>query len=244
MATKDGVSTASTVTNTTGDEDDTMIQSGLPETTYFYDQGNLRLLIRSEEDTEDCGVTHIFVVSSHVMSLMCGPWSAMLDPERHFTEANYDTISLYGDDPSALKILFRIAHLQFDLVPRSLTVNELMHVSVVVDKYQAMKLVQLFLSSWGESFAAETNQGSDAYEDWLCIAWVFGWDEIFELATTNIILDCTTNVEGGLMDSKGVKIRELLPCDILGIVPPLKHVLPFSLTDTQVLQMTYSEFAM
>lgn len=214
MAAEDAVSTASTVTS---GGDGTIMQSGLPEITYFYDQGNLRLLIRSEDDLEDCGAKHIFVVSSHVMSLMCGPWSAMLDPEKQFAEANSDTISLYGDNPSALKILFRIAHLQFDLVPKILTMNELLHVSVVVDKYQAMELVLPFLSSWAQSFAAEITQGSDAYESWLCIAWVFGWDDIFELATTNIILDCTTNAEGRLMDSQGVNIREILPCNILGI---------------------------
>ena len=102
-----------------------------PKVIYFDDCGDKRLLVDST----------ILVVSSKMMSLVSDPFKAILSLDGAFSEAqlgNNDPISLLEDDLHALTILLWIAHLHFNKVPIHLEFLELIAVTVLTDKYQAV----------------------------------------------------------------------------------------------------------
>lgn len=81
-------------------------------------------------DTQD------FVVSSRAMCLASPVWRAMFDPHGHWTKQSSGVADLPEDDPDALLILLRIAHLQFSRLPEKLADYEhLLQLAVLCNKY-------------------------------------------------------------------------------------------------------------
>lgn len=77
-----------------------------------------------------------FVVSSKVMCLASPVWRAMLDPQGHWAKQPSGVFSLLEDDPDALLIILRIAHLQFSDLPDALVIyKHLVQLAVLCDKY-------------------------------------------------------------------------------------------------------------
>lgn len=86
--------------------------------------------------------TQDFVVSSKVMCLASPVWRAMFDPRGPWVKQSSSSSSgesifnLPEDDPDALLILLRIAHLHFSDLPDALVVYEhLLQLAVLCDKY-------------------------------------------------------------------------------------------------------------
>ena len=81
-------------------------------------------------DTQD------FVVSSRAMCLASPVWRAMFDPHGHWAKQSSGVVDLPEDDPDALLILLRIAHLQFSRLPEELAGYEhLLQLAVLCNKY-------------------------------------------------------------------------------------------------------------
>lgn len=96
--------------------------------TIFLDpSGDMRLITSTQE----------FVVSSKVMCLASRVWRAMCDPQGPWAKQSSEGIfNLPEDDPDALLILLRIAHLQFSDLPDAIVVYEhLLQLAVLCDKY-------------------------------------------------------------------------------------------------------------
>ena len=97
--------------------------------------GDLRL----HTDTQE------FVVSSKVMCLASPVWRAMFDPQGPWAKQASDTFNLPEDDPNALLIILRIAHLQFSELPDVLVVYEhLLQLAVLCDKYGSALILDGF----------------------------------------------------------------------------------------------------
>ena len=99
--------------------------------------GDLRL----QTDTQD------FIVSSKAMCLASPVWRAMLDPQGPWAKQASDTykLPLPDDDPNALLIILRIAHLQFSELPDVLVVYEdLLQLAVLCDKYGSVLILDGF----------------------------------------------------------------------------------------------------
>lgn len=136
------------------------------------------------------------------MSFACDAWSKMLAPNGGFKESQETDgkrhISM-EDNPDSLALLLRIAHLKFDKVPRTLSLDALYEVAVLTDKYFATSLVRPWIREWSNQLKQSDqlrwiNQ-SEAVNNagyirslstwerlplkWLWIAWEFGDEDLF-----------------------------------------------------------------
>ena len=153
-----------------------MEPTGEPTTVYLDPSGDLRLLVEYEDKQTLITVTNTFVVSSQVMCLASPVWRAMLDPNGHFMEAQ-DTSKdrkarLLGDDPNALLLVLRIAHLDFKNLPSKLDDQEVWHLADLCDKYDIVKLVRPWITKWMQPMGRYVFAKVDPndHERWLFVA--------------------------------------------------------------------------
>lgn len=92
--------------------------------------GNLTLIVGEQKQR--------IVVSREVVLGICKPWEAMFT---RFIEASQTEVELSDDDPTAVTIICTIAHLHFDDLPLSLTLQELHGLPTFCDKYDTTALV-------------------------------------------------------------------------------------------------------
>ncbi|GME62712.1 hypothetical protein GTA08_BOTSDO02876 [Neofusicoccum parvum] len=132
---------------------------------YFDPHGDVCLLVQDESDKDKVGR---FIVSSKALTFACEAWNRMLGPDGHFMEAQpidgMREIPL-SDNPSALAILLNIAHLRFKEVPRTLSFDDLLEVSVLTDRYGATTLVKPWVADWIKSLENTVEQYGN--EEWL-----------------------------------------------------------------------------
>lgn len=118
--------------------------------TVFDPEGNAKVIICSEEGTDETRGKVVFKVSSKVMKLFCEPWKAMLNSKSGFTEWIDGAITFHGDNAEVLSTPLRIAHLQFDEVPETICIDDLLEIAILTDKYQAKKMIRSFPSACAE----------------------------------------------------------------------------------------------
>lgn len=150
------------------------------KTIFVLETGDLRLLA-SHSDGPCC-----YVVSSHAMSFASPVWKKFLNPPfprlsnngEKMTNKGCKEIDFSEDNIEALLPLLHIAHLQFSVVPQTLSFKTLLEVAVLCDKYDCVELVKPWLPSW---LVKENTQSQvRGNEQWLFIAWVFNREKIFE----------------------------------------------------------------
>jgi len=88
------------------------------------------------------------------------------------------------DDRDALEYIFKVLHHRLELLPvadKSLMVE----VAAVCDKYELHSAIQHIADKY---FLSRAQSASDGYSDWLFIAYVFGYDDVFTKASLELIL--------------------------------------------------------
>ena len=90
------------------------------------------------------------------------------------------------DNMDALLILLQIVHLQFAKVPKSLSYNTLLGVTLMCDQYDCRNLVKPWLADWMKEEWHESNIGGQ--EGWLFIAYYFGRQDVFPMLATTCAL--------------------------------------------------------
>lgn len=86
---------------------------------------------------------HLILASSYFNRMLTGPW------KENSVEPGCDyTISARDWDVEALLILMNIIHGQARKVPRKLSTELLAKVSVIVDYYQCIEVVEIFVDRW------------------------------------------------------------------------------------------------
>ena len=85
-----------------------------------------------------------FVVLSSATRLSNPVLHCMLHPESGFSEGHSvdHKVSFPEDDAPSFHILLRIAHLQFAKLPESMTIDELYHLTVLCEKYDAVSTLR------------------------------------------------------------------------------------------------------
>tara|TARA_R110002060_G_scaffold31897_3_gene42533 strand:- start:388 stop:744 length:357 start_codon:yes stop_codon:yes gene_type:complete len=98
-------------------------------------------------------------------------------------------VTLEGFDPSALKILLDIIHGKTRRVPRSLDLEMLAKVSVLVDDLECHEEVEIFVDIWLKDLPS--SPPSEYNRDlilWILISSVFHRTALFNTATRTAIL--------------------------------------------------------
>ncbi|KAK4139190.1 uncharacterized protein C8A04DRAFT_33339 [Dichotomopilus funicola] len=142
-------------------------------------RGDLVLVI----GTEVCDEPTRFRVCSRAMGRACRPWETMLFGG--YAEAKPASgewvVRLPEDDPKAMKLLLLIVHAEFEKLPKRPSLDQLLNLVQVADKYDLLGKLQPWASSWEVDVL-------DADEDNMvgCIyaAWKLRTKDAF---TTNII---------------------------------------------------------
>jgi hypothetical protein len=147
--------------------------------------------------------------------------------DRHWVESKASEIPLPDDEPEAMMIVLRIAHLHFKDIPgkAGLSFQTLFNVAVLCDKYDLVHIVRPFvdLHCWAERFffGAEPSY----YPGWLFVAWKFGYAENFEELARHLSMSMTVRNDGKLgAEGHGIQTAEYPP-DILGTYPILSSSL-------------------
>ncbi|KAF2655964.1 hypothetical protein K491DRAFT_715811 [Lophiostoma macrostomum CBS 122681] len=104
----------------------------------LHDYGDRTLLIGAPDELQPVRV------SSDVLRLASPVWRAML--ERSWVESKAPEIIFPDDDPEAMLIVLRIAHLAFHELPkkRGLSFESLVNLAIVCDKYDVVGIVRPF----------------------------------------------------------------------------------------------------
>jgi hypothetical protein len=107
----------------------------LPPLVELCANGDLTLLVG-----EDFGPASRFRVSRNTMCMASPVWRAMLSGP--FSEANkdIDEITYADDNPVALLVILRIAHLKFASISRKTTLEELVDIATICDKYNTVAI--------------------------------------------------------------------------------------------------------
>lgn len=175
------------------------------------------------------GPSYEMLVSSRHLALSSTVFKAMLQP--HFAEgaalqkigtSGHVTIPLGDDDPYAMAVIMTIIHNQPKKVP-SISLQQLTHIAVTVDKYDLKDAVDYFAQIWVEdleklSFPMSMDCSSPCTRvlPWLCISWVFKMSSLFK-QTTEIAIH---HSEGTILEKLGEGYPEYLPIppNVFGIV--------------------------
>jgi hypothetical protein len=183
-------------------------------TIVLHDCGDAVLLIGSEESPQTVLVLKI------VMSLASPVWKAMFE-RRQWAESTATEIPLPDDDVDAMLIVLRIAHLQFKEIPakNGLSLEDLLQVAIVCDKYDTVGLVRPFLDlhCWTENIAPDIEARTNCHPSWLFIAWTFGYDDSFNALAKHLALTVSLGLDDQLIleDDSDINPDELPP-DVLG----------------------------
>ncbi|CZR66909.1 uncharacterized protein PAC_16810 [Phialocephala subalpina] len=122
-------------------------------------------------------------------------------------------VDFRDNDSEALLVLLRIAHLQYNDVPTTLTYKTLLDVAVLCDRYNCVELVEPWLSQW---LSDEEKSWKEAgHENWLFIAWVFARDKVFSDLAARMVREATTNDDGKCLTSSGAEVSGPMPPKVL-----------------------------
>jgi len=101
-----------------------------------------------------------------------------------------------GFDPGALKLLLDIIHGKTSKVPRSLNLEMLAKLSVLVDDFECYEEVDVFVDIWLDSLpiSPPTEYGRDLVL-WILVSSVFRKSELYKSTTRTAILRSTEPIQ-------------------------------------------------
>jgi hypothetical protein len=92
--------------------------------------------------------------------------------------AYHGKVDFTDHNPEAVLILLNSVHSKLDEVPCKLSYQLLYDAAILVNKYDCIRSVKLFVDSWFDFGEDVGKRGKDGNEGWLFIAWVFGKENI------------------------------------------------------------------
>jgi hypothetical protein len=151
----------------------------------------------------------------------CDAWATMLNGK--WSESDMPEIRFPDDSPFAFKIVLRIAHWQFDMLPESMSQEELVEVARLSDKYDLQRLFRAAFhqKQWlqpykgdGTAWPADINLQEFAF-----ITQAVGFEADFKYLVSRLAVEVEIE-KGSYLYKQGaaarVKIRPDFPTGILG----------------------------
>ncbi|KAN0096814.1 hypothetical protein V8E51_015619 [Hyaloscypha variabilis] len=184
----------------------------LPQVPSFdFTGGDLTILLSNPEDPETPTSTR---ACSNCLSIASPVWEKFLHPPWATDSTPPVTqVDFTSGDFATITLLLRIAHLQFQNIPKKLSYPRLLQMAIACDQYSCAGLVAPWLESWLSD--ERTSSMEDGKEGWLFIAWVFGRHSIFEQLANKLVLEVKTNDEGEFLTKNGEVMPEPMPHNIL-----------------------------
>jgi hypothetical protein len=144
---------------------------------------------------------HFHVCSGNLMS--ASPWFDRVLKRDGWLESNRNNedrhfrISAEDWDDEALLILMNIFHLRNRDVPRTVSLEMLAKIALLVDYYDCGEAIELFANIWIADLSVNVPIPT-TYDRtlvlWIWISWVFKWDELLKQSTLIAIKQCTESM--------------------------------------------------
>lgn len=103
--------------------------------------------------------------------------------------------TLFDDDPVALAVILEAIHLQATRVPRRVTIEQLVKLAVVCDKYDCAAAVKLWAETWMEPWSKCLTVG-ETQLGMLFVTWVFGQRNVFSSLTKMLVPQLAFSANG------------------------------------------------
>ncbi|KAF2498088.1 hypothetical protein BU16DRAFT_447570, partial [Lophium mytilinum] len=103
-------------------------------------------------------------------------------------------------DRKSLELVLELAHAQFKRIPARLSYEDLVQLAAVCLDYDTTGLVVPFLSGWIKPYQNDILR--PGYEEWLLVAYAFGFLDDFEAISNHLVLTCTSK-DGKCLNSSG-----------------------------------------
>lgn len=145
-------------------------------------------LARHDDLTFEIGTnpTEYLMVSRSTTREASPVWDCMLDPGGNFLESLKTTISLPDDDATAFAIVLRICHLDFDSLPEQVSIDIMVALATLSDKYDGIKTIRPFVYKW---FSLSDPQDiEDTYDKYFVVALAFEFGSAPDSKWTNTVL--------------------------------------------------------
>ena len=179
--------------------------------------GDLTLITEFEDSETETTFTRTYVASSQVLCLASPVWKVMFDPQGPWARqsSNTEGFKMYDDDPKALLILLDIAHLNFNRIPRTLTLEQLFQIAILCDKYDTVKLIQPWIKNWSHELQSRRPVNDPENLEWLFIAWSLGNEPIYETLFKKVVLKMNASGRSDF-DRVEMKMGEFVPPGAIG----------------------------
>ena len=112
-----------------------------------------------------------------------------------------------GRQSQALLALLRIAHFDFDKVPKKVSAEQLYQLAVLVDQYQCVKLLGPFLPGWIGKLAKNPRDKLGERESF--VWWTLGMESEFRRYAKERLLDSRVDEDGGYLTEHGMSIGDV-----------------------------------
>lgn len=157
---------------------------GLAIVPYIFPSHDLTIAIGNER----------FKVSTHILRVLSSKWASMLDA----LVLGSRPMELRDDNAEAFLTVMRIAHYQLDQLPTSFSAKHLVNLALLCEKYELQRVLfphvgkTLDIKGW----FAHCIDTKVEVEDRIAVAWVFGAQDEFMKAWTELLVHTASEPEG------------------------------------------------
>ena len=161
----------------------------------------------TSEEKESCHAVRMRVSSKH-LTLASPVFRSMFEVKYKeglsLQSQGHAELLLPEDNPAAFLIILHLIHGQPRKVPRKITLNMLTELAILVDKYDLLEPVEMFLDYWLQDLTSTIPRTlDDDLLPWICISWVFKKSNIFKKVTKIAQMESE-----GLLDADHLAISE------------------------------------
>ncbi|KAH7309642.1 hypothetical protein B0I35DRAFT_358936 [Stachybotrys elegans] len=137
---------------------------------------------------------HLCLASEIFRSMIEGPFKEGIRND----EGRY-TISAHDWDAKAFLVVLDIIHGHHRSIPKTVDLEMLGHIAMIVDYYKCHEIMELFVGPWVASARADLpfQFGNDC-ASWLFISYVFSMDDILETMKEMAFQECKGPIETSL----------------------------------------------
>lgn len=147
---------------------------------------------------------HLMLASSYFEKMFSGPFA-----EGNADDSGIRRVTASDWDPEAFNIMLTIIHGYYRDVPKSISLEMLAKLAMIVDYYECHETIELYANIWLEGLKPEVPKvyGRDCIL-YMLVSWVFSKTELFEKMTRLALRN-----SGKLIESENIPI----PCNLLGM---------------------------
>ncbi|KAF2470750.1 uncharacterized protein BDR25DRAFT_32270 [Lindgomyces ingoldianus] len=195
-------------TNSSVQHDGSFVVLGYPPLLEIDPKGTLALVLGSEEKNN--GPRKV-IVSPDIVRRLSPAWENIVSTQTHksWPSLSQKKVRLTEDDPEIMILVMQVAHLQFKQLPDTLEYRQLLELALISHRYKTNHVLIPFLPKWTRPY--QDKFLNDGMEEWMFIAYQFGYEDDYLMLAKHLTLHCTLNEDGSLIAPSGKPLKGHFP---------------------------------